>query len=212
MRPLPPAASQFWCTVQCAQCNQSSQAASQFFALYNVHSATMCIRVASQAASKHLCTLQCTLECCSVLTIAINIIVIFGIIIVIISVMFCCCYHHNHSGQLWSKLESCSALTVPIIIVIIIFIIIIVIRVIAITVIVVLMSSEQLMAHLSSMSTLSSMSSLSSATSLVQLSPERRQLSLICITTRAHNLCHDNRQLIVIAINRNHSASKNNCN
>ena len=30
--------------------------------------------------------------------------------------------------------------------------------------------------------------------------------------TRAHNLCHDNRQLIVIAINRNHSASKINCN
>ena len=30
--------------------------------------------------------------------------------------------------------------------------------------------------------------------------------------TRAHNLCHDNRQLIVIAINCNHSASKNNCN
>ena len=29
---------------------------------------------------------------------------------------------------------------------------------------------------------------------------------------RAHNLCHDNRQLIVIAINRNHSASKINCN
>ena len=30
--------------------------------------------------------------------------------------------------------------------------------------------------------------------------------------SRAHNLCHDNRQLIVIAINRNHSASKINCN
>ena len=29
---------------------------------------------------------------------------------------------------------------------------------------------------------------------------------------RAHNLFHDNRQLIVIAINRNHSASKNNRN
>ena len=29
---------------------------------------------------------------------------------------------------------------------------------------------------------------------------------------RAHNLCHNNRQLIVIAINRNHSASKINCN
>ena len=28
---------------------------------------------------------------------------------------------------------------------------------------------------------------------------------------RAHNLCHDNRQLIVLAINC-HSASKNNCN
>ena len=55
--------------------------------------------------------------------------------------MFCCCYPHNHLGQLWFKLESCSALTVPIIIVVIIVIIIIVIRVIAITVIVVLMSS-----------------------------------------------------------------------
>ena len=32
------------------------------------------------------------------------------------------------------------------------------------------------------------------------------------ISIRAHNLCHDNRQLIVIAINRNHSASKNNRN
>ena len=32
------------------------------------------------------------------------------------------------------------------------------------------------------------------------------------IATRAHNLCHDNRQLIVLAINCNHSASKNNCN
>ena len=32
------------------------------------------------------------------------------------------------------------------------------------------------------------------------------------VTTRAHNLCHDNRQLIVLAINCNHSASKNNCN
>ena len=30
--------------------------------------------------------------------------------------------------------------------------------------------------------------------------------------TRAHNLWHGNRQLIVIAINRNHSASKINCN
>ena len=35
---------------------------------------------------------------------------------------------------------------------------------------------------------------------------------LISADTRAHNLCHDNRQLIVIAINRNHSASKINCN
>ena len=33
-----------------------------------------------------------------------------------------------------------------------------------------------------------------------------------CLTIRAHNLCHDNRQLIVIAINRNHSAKKINCN
>ena len=32
------------------------------------------------------------------------------------------------------------------------------------------------------------------------------------LKTRAHNLCHDNRQLIVLAINCNHSASKNNCN
>ena len=38
------------------------------------------------------------------------------------------------------------------------------------------------------------------------LSDEKKQ------ETRAHNLCHDNRQLIVIAINRNHSASKINCN
>ena len=37
----------------------------------------------------------------------------------------------------------------------------------------------------------------------------RRNMDLV---TRAHNLCHDNRQLIVIAINRNHSASKINCN
>ena len=29
---------------------------------------------------------------------------------------------------------------------------------------------------------------------------------------RAHNFCHDNRQLIVLAINCNHSTSKNNCN
>ena len=29
---------------------------------------------------------------------------------------------------------------------------------------------------------------------------------------RAHNLCHNDRQLITIAINYNHSASKNNCN
>ena len=28
------------------------------------------------------------------------------------------------------------------------------------------------------------------------------------VVRRAHNLCHDNRQLIIIAINRNHSASK----
>ena len=32
------------------------------------------------------------------------------------------------------------------------------------------------------------------------------------VATRAHNLCHDNRQLIVIAINRNRSAIKINCN
>ena len=32
------------------------------------------------------------------------------------------------------------------------------------------------------------------------------------IYARAHNLCHDNRQLIVLAINCNHSAIKNNCN
>ena len=37
-------------------------------------------------------------------------------------------------------------------------------------------------------------------------------LLLICVNTRAHNLCHDNRQLIVIAINRNRSAIKINCN
>ena len=32
------------------------------------------------------------------------------------------------------------------------------------------------------------------------------------MSIRAHNLCHDNRQLIVIAINRNRSAIKINCN
>ena len=32
------------------------------------------------------------------------------------------------------------------------------------------------------------------------------------VNSRAHNLCHDNRQLIVLAINVNHSASKNKCN
>ena len=32
------------------------------------------------------------------------------------------------------------------------------------------------------------------------------------VHTRAHNLCHDNRQLIVLAINCNHSARTNNCN
>ena len=32
------------------------------------------------------------------------------------------------------------------------------------------------------------------------------------IVIRAHNLCHDNRQLIVIAINLNRSAIKINCN
>ena len=36
--------------------------------------------------------------------------------------------------------------------------------------------------------------------------------STFTLSIRAHNLCHDNRQLIVIAINRNHSASKINCN
>ena len=38
------------------------------------------------------------------------------------------------------------------------------------------------------------------------------QFDRVTMFTRAHNLCHDNRQLIVIAINRNHSASKVNCN
>ena len=32
------------------------------------------------------------------------------------------------------------------------------------------------------------------------------------VVIRAHNLCHDNLQLIVLAINCNHSASKNNGN
>ena len=32
------------------------------------------------------------------------------------------------------------------------------------------------------------------------------------VSTRAHNLCHDNSQLIVLVINCYHSASKNNCN
>ena len=32
------------------------------------------------------------------------------------------------------------------------------------------------------------------------------------VITRAHNLCHDNRQLNVITINRNRSAIKINCN
>ena len=135
MRPLPPAAGQFWCTLyNVFNVLQSSQ-----LVLVHCKMCSMCIRV----SSAHLCTLHCTLECCSVLTIgiAVIIIVIFGLIIVNISFMFCCCYHHNHSGQFWSKLGSCSALTVPIIIIVITFIIIIVIRVIAITVIVALMSS-----------------------------------------------------------------------
>ena len=38
-------------------------------------------------------------------------------------------------------------------------------------------------------------------------------VDMVCtVDTRAHNLCHDNCQLIVIAINRNHSAAKNNRN
>ena len=37
-------------------------------------------------------------------------------------------------------------------------------------------------------------------------------LEISWVSIRAHNLCHDNRQLIVLAINCNHSASKNNCN
>ena len=32
------------------------------------------------------------------------------------------------------------------------------------------------------------------------------------VATRAHNLCHDNRQLFVLAIKCHHLASKNNCN
>ena len=39
-----------------------------------------------------------------------------------------------------------------------------------------------------------------------------RFVKVASIKTRAHNLCHDNRQLIVLAINGNHSASKSNCN
>ena len=38
------------------------------------------------------------------------------------------------------------------------------------------------------------------------------QIFMPCMCIRAHNLCHDNCQLIIIAINRNHSASKINCN
>ena len=49
---------------------------------------------------------------------------------------------------------------------------------------------------------------------LVKENPISEAVSSIetSIQTRAHNLCRDNCQLIVIAINRNHSASKNNCN
>ena len=39
-----------------------------------------------------------------------------------------------------------------------------------------------------------------------------QNMAIFGVKIRAHNLCHDNRQLIVIAINRNRSASKNNCN
>ena len=40
-----------------------------------------------------------------------------------------------------------------------------------------------------------------------------RVFSCACfISTRAHNLCHDNLQLIVITINRNRSAIRINCN
>ena len=36
--------------------------------------------------------------------------------------------------------------------------------------------------------------------------------SMLNLTTIAHTLCQDNCQLIVLAINCNHSVSKNNCN
>ena len=37
-------------------------------------------------------------------------------------------------------------------------------------------------------------------------------LAAISVQLRAHNLSHDNRQLIVLAINCNRSPSKDNCN
>ena len=46
----------------------------------------------------------------------------------------------------------------------------------------------------------------------LNFSLEQVQFQKLRVITRAHNLCHDNRQLIVIAINRNHSASKIDCN
>ena len=48
----------------------------------------------------------------------------------------------------------------------------------------------------------------------VSLAQTARALALApsYVVTRAHNLCHDNRQLIVIAINRNRLAIKINCN
>ena len=49
----------------------------------------------------------------------------------------------------------------------------------------------------------------------MEVAPRYKLLTLLTLLTlfiRAHNLCHDNRQLIVIAINCNRSAIKINCN
>ena len=46
----------------------------------------------------------------------------------------------------------------------------------------------------------------------IDLAKLNQTIESVSIATIAYNLCHDNRQLIVLAINCNHSDSKNNCN
>ena len=52
----------------------------------------------------------------------------------------------------------------------------------------------------------------SSITAKYSHKPQKHTHVLTTLLIRAHNLCHNNRQLIAIAINRNHSARKINCN